>query len=220
MQIQIHSNSIGCPKTASPSVPVLYWLSHLTCISSLKAKNERKTWIFTQLKISRYKQHFFAILRRILINWPPTYLLQSDHTFDWGKCWEETDFFLDRTHPFVTDIRCWINFWEIQSQTRRHRDHNYQHWEGYCEQQSNRFLKLIPLLQVLVARRYFANSGSFRDVCGELIGVVQDRPVQGPPFISNRLWGTSRISIIIQEKKIAEKKSKSMKSSVQQTTDG
>ena len=26
-----------------PSAPVLYWLPHLTCISSLKAKNERKT---------------------------------------------------------------------------------------------------------------------------------------------------------------------------------
>ena len=48
--------------------PVLYWLSHLTCISSLKAKNERKTFIFTQLKISRYTPHFFDIFRRILIN--------------------------------------------------------------------------------------------------------------------------------------------------------
>ena len=52
----------------SLSAPVLYWLSHLTCISSLKAKNERKTFIFTQLKISRYNQHFFAIFRRFLIN--------------------------------------------------------------------------------------------------------------------------------------------------------
>ena len=36
----------------SPSAPVLYWLSHLTCISSLKAKNEWKTLIYTQQKIS------------------------------------------------------------------------------------------------------------------------------------------------------------------------
>ena len=49
----------------SLSAPVLYWLSHLTCISSLKAKNERETFIFTQLKISRYNPHFFAIFRRI-----------------------------------------------------------------------------------------------------------------------------------------------------------
>ena len=67
------------PKYFSLSAPVLYWLSHLTCVSSLKAKNERKTLIFTQLKISRYKQSFSAIFRQILINWPPTYLLQSDH---------------------------------------------------------------------------------------------------------------------------------------------
>ncbi len=52
----------------SLSAPVLYWLSHLTCILSLKAKNERKTFIFTQLKISRYNPLFFAIFRRILIN--------------------------------------------------------------------------------------------------------------------------------------------------------
>ena len=57
----------GCPRTFSLSASVLYWLSHLTSISSLKTKNERKTFIFTQLKIFRYSQHFFAIFRRILI---------------------------------------------------------------------------------------------------------------------------------------------------------
>ena len=64
----MHSNSIGCPQIFPLSAPVLYWLSHLTCISSLRAKNERKTLIFTQLKISRYNQHVFAIFRRILHN--------------------------------------------------------------------------------------------------------------------------------------------------------
>ena len=67
-QIPMHTNSFGCPKIFSLSAPVLYWLSHLTCISSLRAKNERKTFIFTQLKISRYNPHFFAIFRQILIN--------------------------------------------------------------------------------------------------------------------------------------------------------
>ena len=66
----------------SLSAPVLCWLSHRTCISSLKAKNERKTLIHTQLIISRYNQYFFAIFRPILINWPLTYLLQSD------LCWD------------------------------------------------------------------------------------------------------------------------------------
>ena len=42
----MHSNSIGCPKLFPPSAPVLYWLSHLTCISSLKAKKKtsEKCW--------------------------------------------------------------------------------------------------------------------------------------------------------------------------------
>ena len=86
----MHTNSIGCPKIFSLSASVLYWLSHLTCISSLKAKNEQKMLIYTQLKISRYNKNFFAIFRRILINWPPTYLLQSDlfthfHIFPWQQ---------------------------------------------------------------------------------------------------------------------------------------
>ena len=38
--------------------------------------------------------------------------------------------------------------------------------------------------------KVFASDGSFQDVCGELIGVVLDRPVQSPPFISNLLWGS------------------------------
>ena len=88
----MHSNSLGCPKIIPPSVPVLYWLWHLTCISSLKAKNERKTLIYTQLKISRYNPHFFAICRWILRNWPSTYLLYSDRMqrpdFDISPCCE------------------------------------------------------------------------------------------------------------------------------------
>ena len=61
-QIPMHSNSIGCPKIFPPSALVLYWLSQLTCISSLKAKNEQKTLFFTQIKISRYKQILFVCL--------------------------------------------------------------------------------------------------------------------------------------------------------------
>ena len=86
-QIPMPTNSIGCPKIVSLSAPVLYWLSHLTCISSMKAKNERKTFIFTKLKISRYNPYFFAIFRRILMNWPPTYLLYSDLYFSDSFCY-------------------------------------------------------------------------------------------------------------------------------------
>ena len=51
---------------------------------------KRKTLIYTQLKISGYNQHFFAVFRRILIKWPPTYLLLSDlfihfHIFSWQQ---------------------------------------------------------------------------------------------------------------------------------------
>ena len=60
------------PKYFPLSAPVLYWLSHLTCISSLKAKNEQKKLIFTQLKISRHNEHFFTIFKRIHIQSPPT----------------------------------------------------------------------------------------------------------------------------------------------------
>ena len=65
----------------------------------------------------------------------------------------------------------------------------------------------------------FASGGSFQDVCGELIGIGQNRPVQRPPF-SNLLWGAFRVSLIIQEMKIADKKSKLAKLAVQQTTYG
>ena len=40
-----------------------------------ESENERKTLIYTQLNVSSNNQHFFAIFRRILISWPPTYLL-------------------------------------------------------------------------------------------------------------------------------------------------
>ena len=67
----------------------------------------------------------------------------------------EQEHFRDRTHSFDTDIRWWINFQEIQIQMRRHYDHDWLHWKGHCDQQSYRFLKLTPLLQVsLVTRRF------------------------------------------------------------------
>ena len=130
-------------------------------------------------------------------------------------------FFRDRAHPFDTDIRWSINFREIQIKTRTHHDHNRQHWKGYCDQQSDRFLKLSPLLQVPVTRRHFVSSGSFQDVRGELIEEVQNCHVQSPPCISHRLWGAFRICMIIQEMKIAEKsQNQHTQKSVQQTTDG
>ena len=62
----MYSNSLGCSKIFPLSAPVLYWLSHLTCISSLKAKTERKTLIYTQLKkTSRYNRHLETHLRPI-----------------------------------------------------------------------------------------------------------------------------------------------------------
>ena len=67
--------------------------------------------------------------------------------------------------------------------------------------------------------KVFASGGSFQDVCGELIGVGQNRPVQRLPFSLIFFWGAFRMSLIIKDMKIAEKKSKLTKHSIQQTTD-
>ena len=64
------------PKIFPLSAPVLYWLSHLTCISSLKAKNVD---FHTDKNIQIQPTIFFSIFRRILINWPLTYILWCDH---------------------------------------------------------------------------------------------------------------------------------------------
>ena len=74
----VHSNSICCPGIVPRATPVLCWLSHLTCLLSLKQNKTKKetTLIFTQLKMSRNKQHFFflAFFRRSLRTWALTYL--------------------------------------------------------------------------------------------------------------------------------------------------
>ena len=97
--------------------------------------------------------------------------------------------FRDGTHPFDTDIRWWIHFQEIQTQTRRHCDHNYLHWEGHCDQQSDRFLKLTPLLQVsLVTWRSLPVVVVSKTCVASWSGWVCSET----SFISNRLWGVFR----------------------------
>ena len=62
--------------------------------------------------------------------------------------------FRDRIHPFDTGIRWWLNFQEIQIQTRCLLcDCNRLHWQGHCDQQSDWCLKLTPLLQVSLFTR-------------------------------------------------------------------
>ena len=85
-------------------------------------------------------------------------------------------------------------------------------------------IRSVPEIDTIVASQYsymnvIVSGGSFQDVCGELIGVVQDHPVQSPLFIPNHRLGVFWISMIIQEMKIVDKKSKSTKISVQQMTD-
>ena len=58
--------------------------------------------------------------------------------------------FRDRSHLFDTDICRSVNLQEIQIQTKRHCDHNRQHWQGYCDQQSDQFLKLTPVCHCLI----------------------------------------------------------------------
>ena len=49
--------------------------------------------------------------------------------------------------------------------------------------QSHRFLQLTLLLHVSLSyTKVFASGGSFQDVCGELIGMGENRPVQRPPL--------------------------------------
>ena len=50
----------------------------------------------------------------------------------------------------------------------------------------------VPEIDTTVASqssdtKVLASGGSFQDAGGELIGVVQDRPVHSPPFIFNLL---------------------------------
>ena len=44
------TQSIGCPKIVPSSAPVFYWLSHLTCILNLEAKNRVKNIDFHSAK--------------------------------------------------------------------------------------------------------------------------------------------------------------------------
>ena len=48
--------------------------------------------------------------------------------------------------------------------------------------------------------KVFASGGSYQDVCGELVGVVQDRPAQSPPLILTpspyfALWRSFRLIV-------------------------
>ena len=60
----------------------------------------------------------------------------------------------------------------------------------------------VPEIDTTVASqssdtKVLASGGSFQDACGKLIGVVRDRPIQSPPFLSNLLWGAFRYTIDI-----------------------
>ena len=66
--------------------------------------------------------------------------------------------------------------------------------------------------------KVFTSGGSFQYICVVSWSGWFRTTLFRPPFISNLLWGAFRIAMIIQEMKIAEKKSKSTKISVQQMT--
>ena len=133
---------------------------------------------------------------------------------------KELSFFRDKTNPFDTDIPWWINFQEIQMQTRRNCDSNWLLWMGHCDQQSYWFLKLTPLLHIsLVIQRSSPVVVVLKMSVASWLGWVRTAS-SDTSFISYLLWGAFRMSLITQEMKIAKKKSKSTKLSVQQTTDG
>ena len=144
------------------------------------------------------------------------------------------DILWDRTHPLDANSQWWIKFQEIQIQRRRHYDHNRLRWEGHCDQQSDRFLKLTPLLHVSLVTRKSLPVVVVSKMCVELIGLVQDHPVQSAPFISkaNLLWKAFRypkdidfrftcmnFQVYPRNENRGEKK-KSTNISMQQTTNG
>ena len=123
--------------------------------------------------------------------------------------------FRDRAHPFDTGIRWWINFHVIQIRWEKNCDHKWIHWMGHCDQQSYRFLKLTPLFLVnLVTWRSSQVLIVFK-MCVASWSGWSEPPCSETSFIPNLLWGAFRMSLIIQEMKIAEKTSKSTKLSVQ-----
>ena len=140
------------------------------------------------------------------------------YLFDWCECWEEIDFLgTDRTHPFDTDIRWWINFQEVQIQMRRNCDHNWIHWMGHCNQQSQRFLKLTPLLHVsLVTWRSSPVEVVFKICVVSWSGWVRTALLRDS-FISTA-GSVSDVLDYPRNENCGEKVS--TKLSVQQTTDG
>ena len=70
--------------------------------------------------------------------------------FDSRKCWEVTHFLGTETICLILKVNK-VSGNKIQ--TMRHCDYNWLHWEGHCDQQSDRFLKLTLLLQVILVTR-------------------------------------------------------------------
>ena len=146
---------------------------------------------------------------------------QSCTLLDWHECWERPEF-LGGRNPSVWH---WSFDGEYIFRKFRFRREDIMTItiniaEGYCDQQSDRFLKSTPLLQVLLIRKYFASGDSFQDVCLELIGWFRTALFRVLRLSLTFCGLGFRFSTIIQEVKIARKKSKSRKISVQQTIDG
>ena len=62
----MHSNSIGCPNIFPPFAPVLYWLSHLTCIWVWKLKTSEKCWFSQSWKYPDTSNTFSLFLDEFL----------------------------------------------------------------------------------------------------------------------------------------------------------
>ena len=89
--------------------------------------------------------------------------------------------FRDRIHPCDTDIRWWINLQQIQIQTRKNCDHCWIHWTGLAISSRTGSWNWHHCCMSSYTK-VFASCVSFQDVCGELFGMGQKRPVQRPPL--------------------------------------
>ena len=95
--------------------------------------------------------------------------------------------FRDKTHPFDTGIRRWIHFafWGNSDSD----ENNVVTITDYTEKAlatSSRTgsWNWHHRCKPIYCTKVFASGGSFQDVCGELIGVGQNRPVQRPLFLT------------------------------------
>ena len=113
--------------------------------------------------------------------------------------------FRDRSHPFDTDIRWWINFKKIQIHTRIFFDPNWIHCMGHCGQQSYWFLKLIPLLHVSLGTRSLPVVVVFKMCMASWSGWVRTALVRDLLYLLPSMGSVSVVLVYLRNENRGEK---------------